>query len=175
MATRDSSFEDNVRRRPPLPRKDSKQELQLQQTAGNAAVGRLLSQTPGDKVRSVVQSKGKEIDSTTSSFVKSAIGADVSGIRVHDGAEAEEAARSVEADMFASGSHLVAPKGLDVTTKEGAFKTLHEVHHIVNQQAKGPVDGKETEDGLKISDPSDRFEQDADRAAAEGVARHFGG
>lgn len=175
---RDSSFEDSgrkVRRPAAVPRHESKPELQLQQSAGNAAVGSLLSRTPGNLVRSVVQSEGKQIDGSTSSFVKSAIGADVSGIRVHEGPEAEEAAKSVDADMFASGKHLVAPKGLDVTTREGAFKTLHEVHHIVNQQAKGSVDGRETEDGLKISDPSDRFEQEADHAAAEGVARHFGG
>jgi hypothetical protein len=175
---RDSSFEDTghkVRRPAAAGRQDAKRDLQLQQTAGNAAVGSLLSRTPGSLVRSVVRSEGKQLDGATSSFVQSALGADVSGIRVHDGPEAESAAHSVDADMFASGNHLVAPKGLDVTTREGAFKTLHEVHHIVNQQAKGPVDGRETEDGLKISDPSDRFEQEADRAAAEGVARHFGG
>jgi hypothetical protein len=80
----------------------------------------------------------------------------------------------VDAEMFASGHHIVAPKGLDVTTREGAFKTVHEVHHIVNQQAKGPVEGTETGDGLKISDPGDRHEREADAAAARAVRKHFG-
>jgi hypothetical protein len=152
---------------------DEKAVLDLQQTAGNAAVSSMLAPTPGDLVRSVVDSPGRSLDSDTSSFVRSATGHDTSGIRLHEGPEAAAAAKSVQADMFASGSHLVAPRGLDVTTREGAFKTLHEVHHIMSQQAKGPVDGTETEDGLKISDPSDRFEQEADRVAAEGVSKHF--
>jgi hypothetical protein len=152
---------------------DEKAVLHLQQTAGNAAVSSMLAPTPGDLVRSVVDSPGRSLDSSTSSFVRSTTGHDTSRIRLHDGPEAAAAAKSVQADMFASGSHLVAPRGLDVTTREGAFKTLHEVHHIMSQQAKGPVDGIETADGLKISDPSDRFEQEADRVAAEGVTKHF--
>ena len=146
----------------------------LQKTAGNAAVSSVLSPGPGDLVRSVVDSPGRQMDGTTSAFVRQTTGKDASGITVHEGAEAAAAAKSVDADMFASGSHLVAPTGLDVTTREGAFKTVHEVHHIVNQQAKGPVDGTETPDGLKISDPSDRFEQEADQVASDAVAERFG-
>lgn len=152
---------------------DERRPFELQQSAGNAAVASMLGPSRGDLVRSVVASPGQPLDTATSDFVRSATGADTSAIRVHEGPEAARAARSVDAEMFASGTHLVAPKGLDVTTREGAFKTLHEVHHIVSQQARGPVDGTETPDGLKISDPSDRFEREADRAAAEGVARHF--
>ena len=159
-----------------VPDRDTADEdslLHLQQTAGNKAVNSMLTPTPGDLVRSVVESPGQPLDSATSAFVRSATGHDTSAIQVHEGQEAERAAKSVHADMFASGTHLVAPQGLDVTTREGAFKTLHEVHHIVSQQSKGPVDGTETDDGLKISDPSDRFEQEADRVAAEGVSEHF--
>ncbi|MGH9115302.1 MAG: eCIS core domain-containing protein [Acidimicrobiales bacterium] len=144
--------------------------LHLQQTAGNAAVTSMLSPTPGDLVRSVVGSPGRPFDSAAAAFVRSASGHDPSGIRVHEGPDAAAAARSVDAEMFASGSHLVAPRGLDVTTAEGAFKTVHEVHHIVSQQAHGPVDGTVTADGLKISDPSDRYEQEADDVAARAVA-----
>jgi hypothetical protein len=151
---------------------DSDDLAHLQHSAGNAALSSLLSDR-GNLVRSVVDSPGRPLDAGTKSFVEDATGEDVSDIRVHEGPKAEAAAKSVEAEMFASGKHLVAPKGLDVTTREGAFKTLHEVHHIVNQQAKGEVDGTETDDGLKISDPSDRFEQEADQVAAEGVAEHF--
>ncbi len=155
------------------PGRASDRMLELQQTAGNAAVASTLAPSPGDRVRSVVNSPGRPLDSTTSDFVRSATGTDPSSVRLHEGPEALDAARSVDAEMFASGTHLVAPRGLDVTTREGAFKTLHEVHHIVNQQAKGPVDGTETGDGLKISDPSDSFEREADEVAARGVAEHF--
>lgn len=144
----------------------------LQQGAGNAAVSSMLS-SPGDLVRSVVSAPGRPLDSSTGRFVQAATGRDTSGIQVHDGPEAAQAARSVGAEMFASGTHLVAPNGLDVTTMEGAFKAVHEVHHIVNQQAHGAVEGTETSDGLKISDPGDRHEREADAVAADAVASHF--
>jgi hypothetical protein len=152
---------------------DAGSVFRLQQTAGNAAVSSMLAPTPGDLVRSVVDAPGRPLDGSTRSFVESSLGQDASGIRVHEGPDAAAAARSVDAELFASGHHLVAPSGLNVTTQEGAFKTLHEVHHIVNQQAKGPVDGTETADGLKISDPSDHFEREANEAAAQGVSSQF--
>jgi hypothetical protein len=148
--------------------------LEMQQTAGNAAVSSMLAPTRGDVVRSVVGRPGRPMDGDVVKMVRDATGDDASGIEVHEGDEAAEAARSVDAEMFASGTHIVAPKGLDVTTREGAFKTVHEVHHIVNQQAKGPVEGTETSDGLKISDPGDRHEREANRVAAKAVDKHFG-
>ena len=148
--------------------------LEMQQTAGNAAVSSVLRPTPGDLVRSVVDEPGRAIDGSVVDMVKDATGDDASGIQVHEGERAAAAASAVDAEMFASGRHIVAPKGLDVTSREGAFKTLHEVHHIVNQQAKGPVEGTETDDGLKISDPGDRHEREADAAAARAVHKHFG-
>ena len=149
--------------------------LEMQQTAGNAAVASVLNPTPGDLVRSVVDEPGRPIDGAVVDLVKDATGDDASGIQVHEGEEAAAAASAVDAEMFASGRHIVAPKGLDVTTREGAFKTVHEVHHIVNQQAKGPVEGTETADGLKISDPGDRHEREANAAAARAVRKHFDG
>ena len=147
--------------------------LEMQKRAGNSAVSSVLAPSRGDLVRSVIDGPGRPIDSGVVDMVRDTTGDDASGIQVHDGPEAAEAAHSVEAEMFASGNHIVAPKGLDVSTREGAFKTVHEVHHIVNQQAKGPVEGTETGDGLKISDPGDRHEQEADHAAAKAVRRHF--
>lgn len=147
--------------------------LEMQKRAGNSAVSSVLAPSRGDLVRSVIDGPGRPIDSGVVDMVRDTTGDDASGIQVHDGPEAAEAAHSVEAEMFASGNHIVAPKGLDVSTREGAFKTVHEVHHIVNQQAKGPVEGTETGDGLKISDPGDRHEQEADDAAAKAVRRHF--
>ncbi|HWE57036.1 MAG TPA: DUF4157 domain-containing protein, partial [Acidimicrobiales bacterium] len=155
-------------------RADRKDGLDLQKAAGNSAVAGMLGNNRGDLVRSVVGSPGRPIDRSVVDMVRDATGDDASGIQVHEGEKAAEAARSVDAEMFASGKHIVAPSGLDVSTREGAFKTVHEVHHIVNQQAKGPVEGTDTGDGLKISDPGDRHEQEANRAAARAVRKHFG-
>ena len=65
------------------------------------------------------------------------------------------------------------PNGLDTRSDEGLFKTVHEFVHI-GQQASGPVDGTATADGLKISDPSDHFEQEADAVAGQAVAARSG-
>ncbi|MDA8048050.1 MAG: DUF4157 domain-containing protein [Actinomycetota bacterium] len=148
--------------------------LGLQEKAGNRAVGAMLSPSRGDLVRHVIGSPGRSMEPGVAAVVQKATGADPSRIRVHDGPDAARAARAVGAEMFASGPHLVAPSGLDVTTREGAFKTIHEVHHIVNQQAKGPVEGTDTGDGLRISDPGDRHEQEADAVARAAVGRRFG-
>jgi hypothetical protein len=150
--------------------------LRLQQTAGNAAVSSMMASpaaTPGDLVRSVVSSPGRSLDAQTSSAVSSALGRDMSGVQVHDGPEAAASASAVGAEMYASGSHVVAPRGLDVRTDEGLFKTVHEFVHI-GQQASGPVAGTPTADGLSISDPSDHFEQEADRVASQAVADRSG-
>jgi Zn-dependent peptidase ImmA (M78 family) len=40
----------------------------------------------------------------------------------------------------------------------------HELAHVV-QQRRGPVAGSLAPGGIKISDPRDRFEQEAERAA----------
>ncbi|MDQ2725811.1 MAG: DUF4157 domain-containing protein [Actinomycetota bacterium] len=150
--------------------------VRLQQTAGNAAVSSLMegtAPTPGDLVRSVVNSPGRALDHETSSVVGSALGRDVSGVRLHDGPDAAASARSVGAELYASGQHVVAPQGLDTRTDEGLFKTVHEFVHI-GQQTAGPVDGTLTGDGLKISDPSDHFEQEADVVASRAVAGRSG-
>ncbi|MDQ6783001.1 MAG: DUF4157 domain-containing protein [Actinomycetota bacterium] len=155
---------------------DSDGMLRLQQTAGNAAVSSLMGSpapTPGDRVRSVVSSPGQALDHQTSSVVGSALRRDVSGVRLHQGPEAAASARAVGAELYASGRHVVAPEGLDTRTDEGLFKTVHELVHI-GQQADGPVAGTVTGDGLQISDPSDRFEQEADAVAGQAVA-HRGG
>lgn len=147
--------------------------LELQQRAGNSAVKSMLAPTPGDLVRSVISGPGRRMDSSVVDMVRDTTGDDASGIEVHEGPEAAAAARAVDAEMFASDNHIVAPNGLDVTTREGMFRTVHEVHHIVNQQAKGPVEGTDTGDGLRISDPGDRHEKEADEAAARAVAKRF--
>lgn len=154
-------------------REDS-DSLEAQHTAGNAATAAMLGATPGDLVRSVISEPGRPLDASVAESVSQATGGDPSGIRLHDGPEAGKAAKAVGAEMFASGNHIVAPEGLDVSTAEGMFKAVHEVHHIVNQQAKGPVDGTDTDDGLRISDPGDRFEQEADDVALSAVTRRFG-
>lgn len=147
--------------------------LDLHGRAGNSAIASSFGRARGELVRSVLSEPGRPVGPEVVDLVRDTTGGDASGIVVHDGPAAAEAAASVQAKMFASGNHIVAPEGLDVSTREGVFGTVHEVHHILEQQAKGPVEGTDSGDGLSISDPGDRFEKDADAVGEAAVHNRF--
>lgn len=158
----------------PAPEKGAAGDaLDLHERAGNSAVAASLGRSRGDLIRSVLAEPGRPVGQEVVDLVRDTTGGDASEIVVHDGPQAGEAASSVDAEMFASGNHIVAPKGLDVSSRQGVFGTVHEVHHILEQQAKGPVAGTDSGDGLSISDPDDRFEQEADAAGADAVEQRF--
>lgn len=86
-------------------------------------------------------------------------GADFSDVRVHDDAAARKSAREIGARAYTSGSHIVIGEG------GGDRHTLaHELTHVL-QQRQGPVAGTDNGNGMKISDPSDRFEVAAEENA----------
>lgn len=81
-------------------------------------------------------------------------GADFSGVRVHDGAAAREAAAAVEARAFTTGQDIVDGGGM--SQKDWA----HELAHTLDQQ-KGPVPGVDNGAGLSISEEADSGERHA--------------
>lgn len=86
-------------------------------------------------------------------------GTDFSDVRLHTGPVAARSARAIGARAYTSGSHVVLGAG------GGDKHTLaHELTHVV-QQRQGPVAGTEHGHGLRISDPSDRFEREAEANA----------
>ena len=86
-------------------------------------------------------------------------------MRVHTDGVADAAARSVGADAYTVGSDVVFAAGrYEPDTPVGQRMLAHELTHVV-QQRSGPVDGTPTGDGIALSDPSDRFEQEAERTA----------
>lgn len=86
-------------------------------------------------------------------------GADFSDVRVHDDAIAKKSAQEIGARAYTSGSHIVIGEG------GGDRHTLaHELTHVL-QQRQGPVAGTDNGKGMKISDPSDRFEVAAEENA----------
>lgn len=78
-------------------------------------------------------------------------------VRVVGGAEGEKLARQVGAKAFTSGSRIYG----DVSD---AHTLAHELTHVI-QQSRGPVAGTDNGDGLKISDPADPFEREAEANA----------
>ncbi|WP_078966997.1 DUF4157 domain-containing protein [Streptomyces sp. WM6378] len=156
----------------------------LQASAGNAAVVQMLRQTGHEwaqgqhqhgagcgrqqteqpqvqrsAVHDVLRSGGRPLDDATRTDMESRLGADFSAVRIHTDSAAKASAAEVGAHAYTSGSHVVIGDG------GGDKHTLaHELTHVI-QQRQGPVAGTDNGAGLKVSDPSDRFEREAEANA----------
>lgn len=110
-------------------------------------------------VHDVLRTGGKPLDDATRTDMESRLGADFSDVRIHDDGAARASAAEVGARAYTSGSHVVIGSG------GGDKHTLaHELTHVI-QQRQGPVAGTDNGAGLSISDPSDRFEREAETNA----------
>lgn len=144
----------------------SKTVRNLQRLAGNSSVGSMLSEQEQSPVRDVIRSdRGEPLDTKTRGYMESRLGQDLSDVRVHTGGKADESARSINAQAYTVGSDVVFGGGkYQPDTPAGQRVIAHELTHVV-QQRSGPVDGTAAPGGIKVSDPSDRFEQAAERTA----------
>ncbi|MFB7511442.1 eCIS core domain-containing protein, partial [Streptomyces broussonetiae] len=149
----------------------------LQRTVGNAAVTRMIEEQRGDPgrdhepavqrsaVHGVLRSPGRPLDEPLRAEMETRLGADFSDVRIHTGGTARASATEVGARAYTSGNHIVIGDG-------GADKhTLaHELTHVI-QQRQGPVAGTDNGSGLRISDPADRFEREAEANATRVMQR----
>jgi hypothetical protein len=146
--------------------------LHLQRTLGNAVVSRMLEEGQREAeplqwstVDSVLRSNGKPLDAPIRQEMESRLGADFSDVRLHTGSTAQRSATEIGARAYTSGNHVVL--GSDASDKH---TLAHELTHVL-QQRSGPVAGTDNGDGLRVSDPSDRYEQDAEANARRVMAR----
>ena len=140
--------------------------LNLQRAVGNAGVVQLMQDDDPHGLAGLVGSGGgSPLPAETRVQMESAIGADFSDVRVHTGADADASAKSLGAHAYTAGSDVVFANGrYDPGSSDGQRTLAHELTHVV-QQRSGPVDGTATGTGVKVSDPSDRFEQAAEANA----------
>ncbi|MEV0425875.1 DUF4157 domain-containing protein [Micromonospora sp. NPDC050495] len=137
--------------------------LGLQRAVGNQAVGELLEPTaPRSPVHDVVTSGGTPLAPEIRADMEARFGGqDFGDVRVHTDQAAHDSARAVNAQAYTVGSNIVFQRGgYDPTSPAGQHVLAHELTHVV-QQRSGPVDGTDTGGGVKVSDPSDRFEREA--------------
>ncbi|MEU8561920.1 DUF4157 domain-containing protein [Streptomyces cyaneofuscatus] len=156
--------------------------MELQASVGNAAVVQMLRQADGQEghrhgagcghgsgggggvvqrsaVHDVLRTPGRPLDDATRGDMEARLGADFSDVRIHNDSAARASAAEVGARAYTSGSHVVIGDG------GGDRHTLaHELTHVI-QQRSGPVAGTVNAAGLKVSDPSDRFEREAEANA----------
>ncbi len=146
--------------------------MSLQRLAGNSSVSSLLT---GDEERSPVREVinsggGSPLESSTRHDMESRLGHDFTDVRVHTGAQADASARSINAQAYTVGSDVVFQSGKFAPDTPGGMHTLaHELTHVV-QQRSGPVAGTPAPGGIRLSDPSDAFEQAAERNATAATA-----
>src|SRR6266550_1741095 len=147
-------------RQTPAKRKDAAE------TAGNASVSAALEEQEPSLVKDVVGSGGgSPLDRDTRGFMESRLGADFSDVRVHTDGKATESARSVQAYAYTVGNDVVFQSDKYSPDSDSGQRMLaHELTHVV-QQRSGPVDGTPAAGGIKISHPSDSFEQAAESTA----------
>ncbi|MGW1272708.1 eCIS core domain-containing protein [Streptomyces sp. NPDC002491] len=162
--------------------------LALQRSVGNAAVGRMLNlqrhgdggccdgREPEDRssqdapvqrstVHDVLRSPGKPLAESLRSEMEERMDADFSDVVMHDDTAAARSTDEVDAEHYTSRNHIVVGRGgIDKRT------LAHELTHVL-QQREGEVAGADNGAGLRVSDPSDRFEREAEANAARVMAR----
>jgi hypothetical protein len=134
--------------------------LRLQRAVGNAGVGALVEER--SPVHDVVASGGgSALAPDVRADMETRFGHDFGDVRVHTDGAAHESAKSVNAQAYTVGSDIVFQRDTyDPASPQGRHVLAHELTHVV-QQRSGPVDGTDAGGGVKVSDPSDRFEREA--------------
>ncbi|WP_234327827.1 DUF4157 domain-containing protein [Streptomyces sp. NRRL F-2664] len=133
-----------------------------QQAGGQPAVRGAAVQRSA--VHDVLRAPGRPMDTATRTDMEARLGADFSDVRIHDDSAAKASAAEVGARAYTSGSHVVIGSG------GGDRHTLaHELTHVI-QQRQGPVAGTDNGAGLRVSDPADRFEREAEANATRVMA-----
>lgn len=134
--------------------------LGLQRSAGNGAVAQLMEEERSP-VHGVISSGGRPIEPDVREDMEARLGHDFSDVRIHDDAAAADSAKAVNAHAYTVGSNVVFQRNVyDPSSTAGKTTLAHELTHVI-QQRSGPVDGTSAPGGIKLSDPSDRFEREA--------------
>lgn len=133
----------------------------LQRAVGNASTAALM-EDERSPVHNVVNSGGgAPLNEDVRADMEGKFGQDFGDVRIHTDGVAHESAKSVNAQAYTVGSNIVFQRNkYDPDSDAGKHMLAHELTHVV-QQRNGPVDGSDAGGGVKISDPSDRFEREA--------------
>jgi hypothetical protein len=111
-------------------------------------------------VNEVLRSPGQPLDSETRAFMEPRLGAELGGVRVHVGRQAEQSAATVSALAYTVGRNIVFGAGQYApNTTQGRNLIAHELAHVVQQG------GESIATPNRISSPDDASEREADSAA----------
>ncbi|MCE6995313.1 DUF4157 domain-containing protein [Saccharothrix sp. S26] len=148
--------------------------LRLQRLVGNSAASDLVrsvvdeaeaerAEVQRSSVREALSGPGKPVPDDMRSEAEARLGVDLSGVRLHTGAAAERSTEEMGAHAYTTGRDVVLGRG------GKNWKTLlHEFDHV-RQQAEGRVEGTDQGNGMRVSDPSDRHEREAEANATRAL------
>jgi hypothetical protein len=134
--------------------------LGLQRSVGNSGMAGVLEEERSP-VHDVVGKGGQPLAPEVRGEMEARLGHDFGDVRVHTDNAAHESAKSVSAHAYTVGSNVVFQRDMyDPSSTAGKTMLAHELTHVVQQRA-GAVDGTPAAGGIRVSDPSDRFEREA--------------
>jgi hypothetical protein len=146
---------------------------ELQRKVGNQAVQRLVQRSGGeaseidDETTNRINSErggGQPLDTNLQQEMGGSLGADFSDVKVHTGAESDSLNKDLGARAFTTGKDIFFKEGAyDPGSSQGKELVAHELTHVV-QQGTGAVGG---EGRMKVNQPGDSFEQEADSVAQQ--------
>src|SRR5262249_48872991 len=116
-------------------------------------------------VHEALNSPGQPLDARTRAFFEPRFGYDFSSVRVHTDAKAAESARAVNALAYTVGRDVFFGAGQYApNTAPGQKWLTHELTHVMQQRNASFASQ------ASMSQPSDAFEQEADRIADDVMA-----
>ncbi len=143
--------------------------LWLQRVIGNAGMAARLEEERSP-VHDIVSRPGEPLAHDVREGMEGRLDHDFRDVRVHSDSAADTSARSVNANAYTVGSHIVFQRSaFDPGSQQGQRTLAHELTHVV-QQRNGAVDGTPTAGGISVSGPSDRFEREAATTAQRAMA-----
>ena len=111
---------------------------------------------------------GRPLDAAAREPVEAAAGADLGGVRIHEGAAADELCHTFSARAFTLGTDVVIADGeYSPGTAEGERLLTHELTHVVQQGARPAPPTQRLEIGA-VADPAER---EAETLAGSAAAR----
>jgi len=126
-----------------------------------ASEGGSVTEAPDGAIAAASATSGAPLPGPIMRKFESSLGADLSGVRVHTGAESHAAAQAVSAKAYTLGQDIHFAGSYDPASAANEHLLAHEVAHTVQQRGGGSA----PQHKLEVSGPGDGHELEADRAA----------
>lgn len=134
----------------------------------------LLSHWAEDDASPAPKAAGSTLPDGVRAGMEASLGADLSGVRVHTGSQADADAQAYDARAYTVGSDITFAHGeYDPASGEGRKLLAHELTHVVQAQKSGQA-GAEIGKGIpELSEPEHPGEREADAISSAPHAAHI--